>query len=83
MTSGNLSEEPIVIGQRGGAASAWPAWPTAFLLHDRDIHMRVDDSVVRAFGGASGCCGARAATRRLPVDLGRDVARGAGRAAAS
>jgi hydrogenase maturation protein HypF len=48
MTSGNLSEEPIVVtnqeamAQLGGVAD----W---FLLHNRDIATRVDDSVVRTF----------------------------------
>jgi hydrogenase maturation protein HypF len=46
MTSGNLSEEPIVhknvdsIGKLSGIVDA-------FLIHNRDIFMRVDDSVVR------------------------------------
>jgi len=50
MTSGNLSEEPIVVsnaqalGQLDGVAD----W---FLLHNRDIWTRVDDSVVRTFEG--------------------------------
>ena len=50
MTSGNLSEEPIVISnseamhQLGGVAD----W---FLLHNRAIWTRVDDSVVRTFEG--------------------------------
>jgi hydrogenase maturation protein HypF len=50
MTSGNLSEEPIVVSnqeamlQLGGVAD----W---FLLHNRDIAMRVDDSVTRTFEG--------------------------------
>ena len=50
MTSGNLSEEPIVVTnqeamlQIGGVAD----W---FLLHNRDIATRVDDSVVRTFEG--------------------------------
>jgi hydrogenase maturation protein HypF len=48
MTSGNLSEEPIVItnteagGRLAGIADG-------FLFHNRDIYMRVDDSVVRCF----------------------------------
>jgi hydrogenase maturation protein HypF len=50
MTSGNLSEEPIVVSneealEQLGDAVDW------FLLHNRDIHMRVDDSVVRTFEG--------------------------------
>jgi hydrogenase maturation protein HypF len=50
MTSGNLSEEPIVVSnaealrQLDGVAD----W---FLLHNRDIWTRVDDSVVRTFEG--------------------------------
>jgi hydrogenase maturation protein HypF len=50
MTSGNLSEEPIVVSndeamlQLGGVAD----W---FLLHNRDIFTRVDDSVTRTFEG--------------------------------
>lgn len=48
MTSGNLSEEPIAYRdeeahlQLGDLADG-------FLLHDRPIHMRVDDSVARIF----------------------------------
>jgi hydrogenase maturation protein HypF len=50
MTSGNLSEEPIVVSnvealrQLDGVAD----W---FLLHNRDIWTRADDSVVRTFEG--------------------------------
>jgi hydrogenase maturation protein HypF len=50
MTSGNLSEEPIAsdnqeaLGRLGRIADV-------FLLHDRDIHMRSDDSVVRVLLG--------------------------------
>ncbi len=48
MTSGNLSEEPIATGndearQRLGELAA------AFLMHDRDIQTRCDDSVFRTF----------------------------------
>jgi len=50
MTSGNLSEEPIVVAndeafrQLDGVADF-------FLLHNRDIYMRADDSVLRTFAG--------------------------------
>ena len=51
MTSGNLSEEPIVIDNEEAlrhlrGVADW------FLLHNRDIATRVDDSVVRTFEGA-------------------------------
>jgi hydrogenase maturation protein HypF len=50
MTSGNLSEEPIVISNE----EAWKQLePIAdwFLFHNRNIYMRADDSVVRTFDG--------------------------------
>jgi hydrogenase maturation protein HypF len=50
MTSGNLSEEPIAIGNseaiaRLGDIADW------FLLHNREILLRCDDSVLRRVGG--------------------------------
>jgi len=50
MTSGNLSEEPIVTSNRDAAARL-DKIADAFLFHNRDIHTRVDDSVVRIFEG--------------------------------
>jgi hydrogenase maturation protein HypF len=50
LTSGNVSDEPIAyvdaeaLERLGGIADA-------FLLHDRPVHVRTDDSVVRAFRG--------------------------------
>ncbi len=48
MTSGNLSEEPIVI-DNSEAVERLSDIADYFLLHNRDIYMRVDDSVVRNF----------------------------------
>ncbi|MBI5205870.1 MAG: carbamoyltransferase HypF, partial [Nitrospirae bacterium] len=47
MTSGNLSEEPIVI-DNNETISKLSDIADAFLIHNRDIFMRTDDSVVRS-----------------------------------
>jgi hydrogenase maturation protein HypF len=47
MTSGNLSEEPIAINN-DEALDRLSKLADAFLFHNRDIHIRCDDSVVRA-----------------------------------
>lgn len=49
MTSGNLSEEPIVFSN-AVAVKKLSCIADAFILHDRDIHTRVDDSIVRVDG---------------------------------
>ena len=46
MTSGNLSEEPIATGN-DEALQRLGDLADAFLMHNRDIHTRCDDSVVR------------------------------------
>jgi hydrogenase maturation protein HypF len=48
MTSGNLSEEPIATGN-DEARERLSTLADAFLMHNRDIHIRCDDSVVRVF----------------------------------
>ncbi|NMC78929.1 MAG: carbamoyltransferase HypF [Chloroflexi bacterium] len=50
MTSGNLSEEPIAY-QDPDAHARLHSLADGFLLHDRPIHMRVDDSVSRVIAG--------------------------------
>ena len=50
MTSGNLSEEPIAAGN-GEALARLGAVADLFLLHDREIESRADDSVARVVGG--------------------------------
>ena len=55
MTSANLSEEPIVCRNH----DAWPRLHSLadhFLLHNREIQTRVDDSVVRTFEGREYPC---------------------------
>lgn len=50
MTSGNLSEEPLVYGN-DEARSKLRDLAEAFLLHNRDIQVPCDDSVVRPVAG--------------------------------
>ena len=50
LTSGNLSDEPIAYRDED-AFERLAAIADAFLTHDRAIHIRTDDSVVRAWGG--------------------------------
>jgi hydrogenase maturation protein HypF len=49
-TSGNVSDEPIVF-RDADALDRLAGIADAVLLHDRAIHIRTDDSVVRTFGG--------------------------------
>jgi hydrogenase maturation protein HypF len=49
MTSGNYSEEPIATTNADALERLGPL-ADAFLLHNREIHIRCDDSVIRAVG---------------------------------
>lgn len=51
LTSGNVSDEPIAY-QDDDAQHRLTGIADAYLTHDRAIHMRTDDSVVRVFRGA-------------------------------
>ena len=51
MTSGNLSEEPIAIDNHEAVARLG-SLADLFLVHNRDILLRCDDSVVRVSGGS-------------------------------
>ena len=48
MTSGNLSEEPIITENEEARSRLRPL-ADAILMHDRPIHIRTDDSVMRVF----------------------------------
>ena len=52
MTSGNVSEEPIA-KDNGEALRRLGGIADHFLLHDRDIHARYDNSVVRVVDGTT------------------------------
>jgi hydrogenase maturation protein HypF len=72
MTSGNLSEEPIVVDnqdarERLGGVADW------FLWHNRDIYMRADDSVVRMFEGNERVMRRSRGYAPETLDVGRDL----------
>jgi hydrogenase maturation protein HypF len=73
MTSGNVSEEPIVIdNEEAGQRLAGIA--DAFVHHNRPIHTRVDDSVIRIVSGETMPMRRARGYAPQPVWLGRDEA---------
>lgn len=69
MTSGNISEEPIVISNEDAWQRLAPV-ADCFLFHNRDIYMRADDSVVRTFAGKERVLRRSRGYVPHPVDLG-------------
>ncbi len=73
MTSGNLSEEPIITSN-DEAMGRLNDVADYFLLHNRDIHTRVDDSVVRTFEGRERVIRRARGYAPLTIDLGSEMA---------
>lgn len=71
MTSGNMSSEPICLGNRE-ALRRLGAIADAFLLHNRDILIRCDDSVVRDVDGRTQFIRRARGYTPAPVDLAQD-----------
>jgi hydrogenase maturation protein HypF len=76
MTSGNVSEEPIVSREEELPRIA----PLAdeFLTHNRKIHTRVDDSVVRVFEGRERVIRRSRGFAPHPISLGFDAGQALG-----
>jgi hydrogenase maturation protein HypF len=77
LTSGNVSDEPIAY-RDADAVRRLRGIADLFLVHDRPIHVRADDSVLRAAGGRPPVRlrrsrGAVPASLALPVPAARDV----------
>ena len=72
MTSGNLSEEPIVV-ENADARRRLSKVADWHLAHNRDIYMRADDSVVRVFEGAERVIRRSRGYAPQTMDLGREL----------
>lgn len=72
MTSGNISEEPIVT-QNNAAREKLAPLVDIVVEHNRDIFMRVDDSVTRLFEGAPRLLRRARGYAPEAMSLGRDV----------
>jgi len=72
MTSGNVSEEPIAYRNEERSTRLHPL-ADFFLLHNRKIHTRADDSVVRVFEDRERTVRRSRGFAPLPIDLGYEV----------
>jgi hydrogenase maturation protein HypF len=72
MTSGNLSEEPIVVST-DDARERLSGVADFFLVHDRDIFMRADDSVARVVEGRARVLRRSRGYAPRTIELGRDA----------
>ena len=72
MTSGNLSEEPISIDNED-AFNRLAGIADYFLIHDRDIYLRSDDSIVRHIAGAQRFIRRSRGFVPIPVFLKKEV----------
>jgi hydrogenase maturation protein HypF len=72
MTSGNVSDEPIA-KDNDEARERLGDIADVFLLHDRDIYARYDDSVVRVVGGVQHVVRRARGYCPLPVEVGTDA----------
>ena len=73
MTSGNISEEPIV-SRNEEVETRLYGLADHFLFHNRPIRTRVDDSVLRVFAGGTRLLRRSRGYAPHPVDLGIPVA---------
>jgi hydrogenase maturation protein HypF len=71
MTSGNRSGEPLSIDNKD-AVNAFSHIADYFILHDRDIYFRADDSIVRVQAGHSRFIRRSRGYAPLPLDINID-----------
>lgn len=72
MTSGNISEEPIA-AENAEAFEKLKDICDYFLIHDRDIYCRFDDSVIKIFDGREMVIRRARGYSPYPVKLGKDI----------
>jgi len=72
MTSGNISEEPIA-AENTEALEKLKDICDYFLIHDRDIYCRFDDSVIKIFDGREMIIRRARGYSPYPVKLGKDT----------